>query len=96
MTTPTTSNGSSRRRVALLGREVFLPTEDVILTKRWALRAVGRDDAPRRDRRSGRVSTGITFITGDQHGTRPLLVRSAPSIPPLCATIAPCAGRRSL
>jgi hypothetical protein len=77
-----------RRRAALLGREVSLPTaEDVIITKlRWALR--GGRSKDRDDVRAviavqgGRIDWGYVHSWCDRHGTRELLDEIRLSIPP--------------
>jgi hypothetical protein len=77
-----------RRRAALLGREVSLPTaEDVIITKlRWALqggRSKDRDDVRAVIAvQEGRIDWDYVHSWCDQHGTRQLLDEIRRSLPP--------------
>jgi hypothetical protein len=78
-----------RRRVALMDRQVWLPSpEDVIITKlRWSLfghRSKDRDDA--RDViavQGDRIDWDYVHSWCDQHGTRGLLDEIRQSIPPI-------------
>ncbi|HEX4588820.1 MAG TPA: nucleotidyltransferase [Gemmataceae bacterium] len=78
-----------RRRVAYLGREVWLPTvEDVIVTKlRWADRACRKKD--RNDLqdviavRGKKIDWDYVNAWADRHGTRALLDEIRNSIPPI-------------
>ncbi len=78
-----------RTRVALMGRQVWLPSpEDVIITKlRWSLlgrRSKDRDDA--RDViavQGDRIDWDYVYSWCEQHGTRGLLDEIRQSIPPI-------------
>jgi len=77
-----------RRRIALLGRSVWVPTaEDVIVTKlRWSLQ--GRRPKDRDDVRNvlavqaDRIDWDYVYPWCDRHGTRELLDHVRGSIPP--------------